>query len=136
MKKYSTEKEILNLVELFETATISREAWKHAEHLTVALYYITHHDIETATEKMRSGIFKLLREGFKVDLVKEIRQTSLPTGLIRIIRSDSIATNICFRTKLGGDLLREICPATRRCPYRFGPDDSASKVRILDLGLT
>ena len=72
MKKYSTEKEILNLVELFETATISREAWKHAEHLTVALYYITHHDIETATEKMRSGIFKLLREGFKVDLVKEM----------------------------------------------------------------
>ena len=72
MKKYSTEKEILNLVELFETAAISREAWKHAEHLTVALYYITHHDIETATEKMRSGIFKLLREGFKVDLEKEM----------------------------------------------------------------
>ena len=72
MKKYSTEKEILNLVELFETATISREAWKHAEHLTVALYYITHHDIETATEKMRSGIFKLLREGFKIDLEKEM----------------------------------------------------------------
>ena len=72
MKKYSTEKEILNLVELFETATISREAWKHAEHLTVALYYINYHDIETATEKMRTGIFKLLREGFKVDLVKEM----------------------------------------------------------------
>ena len=72
MKKYSTEKEILNLVELFETATISRDAWKHAEHLTVALYYITHHDIETATEKMRSGIFKLLREGFKIDLEKEM----------------------------------------------------------------
>ena len=72
MKKYSTEKEILNLVELFETATISRDAWKHAEHLTVALYYINYHDIETATEKMRTGIFKLLREGFKVDLVKEM----------------------------------------------------------------
>ena len=72
MKKYSTEKEILNLVELFETATISRDAWKHAEHLTVALYYINCHDIETATEKMRTGIFKLLREGFKVDLAKEM----------------------------------------------------------------
>jgi len=72
MKKYSSEKEILNLVELFETATISREAWKHAEHLTVALYYITNHDIETATNKMRSGILKLLREGFKVDLAKEM----------------------------------------------------------------
>ena len=72
MKKYSSEKAILNLVELFETATISREAWKHAEHLTVALYYITNHDIETATDKMRSGILKLLREGFKVDLAKEM----------------------------------------------------------------
>ena len=72
MKKYRSEKAILNLVELFETATISREAWKHAEHLTVALYYITNHDIETATDKMRSGILKLLREGFEVDLAKEM----------------------------------------------------------------
>lgn len=72
MKKYSNEKEILNLIELFETAAISREAWKHAEHLTVALYYLSHHDFDTATEKMRSGIFKLLREGFNLDLTKEM----------------------------------------------------------------
>jgi hypothetical protein len=71
MKRYSSEKEILNLVELFETATIAREAWKHAEHLTVALYYVSHHDLETATAKMRSGLFNLLRNGFKVDLTKE-----------------------------------------------------------------
>ena len=72
MKKYTSEEEILNLVELFETATISREAWKHAEHLTVALFYITHHDLETATDKMRNGILKLLREGFNLDLTKEM----------------------------------------------------------------
>jgi len=72
MKKYSSEKEILNLVELFETATISRDAWKHAEHLTVALYYLSHHDIEVATEKMRTGILNLLRTGFDVDLTKEM----------------------------------------------------------------
>ena len=72
MKKYTSEKEILNLVELFEAATISREAWKHAEHLTVALYYITHHDLETATDKMRAGIFNLLTTGFNVDLSKEM----------------------------------------------------------------
>ena len=71
MKRYTSEKEILNLVELFETATISREAWKHAEHLTIALYYITRHDLETATDKMRSGIFNLLRS-FGVDLAKEM----------------------------------------------------------------
>lgn len=72
MKRYSSEKEILKLIELFETATISREAWKHAEHLTVALYYITLYDLETATEKMRGGILKLLRDGFNLDLTKEM----------------------------------------------------------------
>src|SRR5262245_22445280 len=72
MKRYNSEKEILNLVESFESATISRDAWKHAEHLTVALYYLSHHDLETATEKMRTGILKLLREGFELDLTKEM----------------------------------------------------------------
>jgi hypothetical protein len=71
MKRYTSEKEILNLLESFESATISREAWRHAEHLTVALYYVWHHDLETATAKMRSGIFNLLR-AFKVDLTKEM----------------------------------------------------------------
>ena len=33
MKKYSNENEILDLVELFETATIPREDWKHRQHL-------------------------------------------------------------------------------------------------------
>jgi len=72
MKKYSSEKEILNLVELFESATISREDWKHREHLIVALYYVSHHDLETAIAKMRSGILNLLGNGFKVDLSKEM----------------------------------------------------------------
>jgi hypothetical protein len=72
MKIYSSEKEILDLVESFENASISREAWKHAGHLTVALYYVSNHDLDTATEKMRSGIFNLLRNGFKLDLTKEM----------------------------------------------------------------
>ena len=69
--RYETEKEIAEVVRTFEDATVSRDAWKHAEHLTVALHYLTHHDIETATEKMRSGIFKLLG-AFGVDLSKEM----------------------------------------------------------------
>ena len=71
-KRYESECEIDALVRSFEDATIGRDAWKHAEHLTVALYYLSHHDIDAATEKMRSGIFKLLRDGFSVDLTKEI----------------------------------------------------------------
>ena len=72
MKKYSTEKEIGDLVRSFEDATISRDDWKHAEHLIVALYYLSHHDAETAYEKMRGGIHNLLVKGFGVDLSKEM----------------------------------------------------------------
>ena len=72
MKRFKDEKEIAEVVRTFEGATISREAWKHAEHLTVALHYLTLHDMETATAKMRDGIFKLLTEGFDVDLSKEM----------------------------------------------------------------
>ncbi len=70
--RYKTEKEIAEVVRGFEDATINRDAWKHAEHLTVALHYLCLHDMDTATEKMRSGIFKLLTEGFEVDLSKEM----------------------------------------------------------------
>lgn len=71
MKRYTSEKEILEVLGSFENGTIAREAWGHPEHLTVALCYISRNDFETATEKMRSGIFNLLR-AFGVDLAKEM----------------------------------------------------------------
>lgn len=70
--KYENENEITGLVAAFECASIPREEWRHAEHLVVGLYYVTHHDIATAAARMRSGIFKLLRDGFAVDLEKEM----------------------------------------------------------------
>ncbi len=69
--KYKTEEEIFNIVRGFENDTISRADWRHAEHLTVALYYVSHHDLETALLKMRDGIFNLLKS-FDVDLEKEM----------------------------------------------------------------
>ncbi len=72
MKTYEKEEDILSLVRAFEDATVSREDWKHREHLIVALYYVSHHDLEFATDKMRSGILNLLENGFKVDLTKEM----------------------------------------------------------------
>jgi hypothetical protein len=72
LRKYENETEIVALVRSFEDATVSSEDWKHAEHLVVALYYLTRHHIDEATAKMRDGIFKLLREGFGVDLTKEM----------------------------------------------------------------
>ncbi len=37
---YQTEDEILRIVRAFENGTISRSEWRHAEHLTVAFYYV------------------------------------------------------------------------------------------------
>jgi hypothetical protein len=72
MKRFNTDEEIEGLVHSFEDATISRDAWKHPEHLTVALYYIIHNGLDAATDKMRTGIYKLLSDGFGVDLSKEM----------------------------------------------------------------
>jgi hypothetical protein len=71
-RKYETAEDVLALVRSFEAATISRDEWKHPEHLIVALYYVSHYDVETAIKKMRSGILNLLANGFKVDLTKEM----------------------------------------------------------------
>lgn len=62
----------MSLVRSFEEATVSRDDWKHAEHLIVALYYVSHYDIVTATIKMRAGIQNLLAKGFSPDLLKEM----------------------------------------------------------------
>ncbi|MCC6327560.1 MAG: hypothetical protein IT174_03520 [Acidobacteria bacterium] len=72
MKRYLSEDEIMELVRSFEACTIRREDWHHAEHLVVALFYLNNHDIDAATEKMRLGIFSLLRNAFEVDLDKEM----------------------------------------------------------------
>jgi hypothetical protein len=69
---YETKEDIFSLVRSFEDASIPRDEWKHAEHLIVALYYVSHHDIVTAAMKMREGILNLLVKGFDVDLSKEM----------------------------------------------------------------
>ncbi len=71
MRIYNNENEIISLVESFEAGTIAEKDWRHAEHLIVALFYLSRHDFETALEKMRSGIFNLLKS-FGVDLSKEM----------------------------------------------------------------
>ncbi len=72
MKHYSHEHEITELVRTFENASIGRDAWKHAEHLVVALWYVDRLPFDEAVETMRRGLFKLLVDGFKVDLEKEM----------------------------------------------------------------
>jgi hypothetical protein len=72
LRKYKTEKEIYALLSSFEEATISREEWKHAEHLVVALCYLERNDLDAATAKMRGGILHLLEKGYGLDLAKEM----------------------------------------------------------------
>lgn len=68
---YQSEKEIFEILRGFENGTIEREDWRHNEHLTVACYYAFHYDYETALDRMRVGIFNLLKS-FAIDLSKEM----------------------------------------------------------------
>ncbi len=71
MRRFETEKEIHDLVRAFYDATVKREDWKHAEHLTVGLYLVMNYELELAIGKMREGLLRLLRaQG--VDLTKEM----------------------------------------------------------------
>ena len=126
--RYKKEHEIAEVVRTFEDATISRDAWKHAEHLTVALFYLCNDDIGNATEKMRKGLFKLLGS-FGVDLTKEmpyhetltifwmrtvsdfhasknggsrsIKPMNSSPHMTKITRSGFTAASFCFRTRRG-----------------------------------
>ena len=70
--RYKTENEVLDVVRSFENGTIPREKWKHAEHLTVALYYAKNSpSLPEAANKMRNGIFNLLKS-FGIDFSKEM----------------------------------------------------------------
>lgn len=70
--KYEDKEEIERVVREFESATVSREEWKHPEHLIVALRYVCDNGLEEASARMRRGILNLLENGFKVDLSAEM----------------------------------------------------------------
>jgi hypothetical protein len=92
--KYKHESEVVDLVRSFEDATVSRDGWKHAEHLVVALYYLTRHDLETAYGKMKSGILNLLVKGFDVDLTKEMPyHETITLFWMRVVAEYNSSTN-------------------------------------------
>jgi hypothetical protein len=101
MKIYKTENDIKILVEAFENGTVSEAEWRHAEHLVVALYYLSKHDFDAALKKMRDGIFNLLG-AFKVDLSKEMPyHETLTVFWMRTVDD--------FRRSKNGALMHEIC---------------------------
>jgi hypothetical protein len=103
--KYTTENDVAELVRSFEECTISREEWKHAEHLLVALTYVTRYDADVAVEKMRSGILRLL-EAFGVDLkIENPYHETLTVFWIRTIRDFSASNTGMSLPELVGDLI-------------------------------
>lgn len=69
---FKNEMELAEIVRKFEDASIDRDAWKHAEHLVVALCYVKRYGLDDGLVKMRDGLFGLLTRGFHVDLTKEM----------------------------------------------------------------
>lgn len=60
MSYYSSETEIENLVRAFETCTIDKTEFKHAQHLTVAAWYVQTLGKNAALDRMRSGLLSFL----------------------------------------------------------------------------
>ena len=114
--KYKSENEILTVVRDFENGTISRDGWRHAEHLTVALYYLSHHDYETALTKMRDGIFNLLR-AFEVNLSKEMPyHETLTLFWMRTVADFSNSNNGASMTEKANELVEKF---DKDYPLRF-----------------
>ena len=53
---YRDAHEIAALVRGFESCTLPFARWTHEAHLTVALWFLAHHDPDEATERIRHGI--------------------------------------------------------------------------------
>lgn len=60
MSYYSSETEIENLVRAFETCAIDKTEFKHAQHLTVAVWYVQTLGKSVALDRMRSGLLTFL----------------------------------------------------------------------------
>ena len=57
---YSSETEIEDVVRGFETCTTDKSAFKHREHLTVAVWYLQTMDTKAAVERMRTGLLRFV----------------------------------------------------------------------------
>jgi hypothetical protein len=57
---YSSEDEIERVVRGFETCETDKSAFKHQQHLTVAVWYLQGLDIKAAVERMRTGLLRFI----------------------------------------------------------------------------
>ena len=57
---YSSEDEIESVVRGFETCETDKSAFKHREHLTVAVWYLQTLDTEAAVERLRMALLRFV----------------------------------------------------------------------------
>jgi hypothetical protein len=57
--RFNDDDEIRTLVEAFETCRFHPSEFKHYQHLTVALWYVSHLPFDEAAERTRTGIRRL-----------------------------------------------------------------------------
>lgn len=55
----TTETEYRNFIDHFESGTLPKEDWHHAEHVAVAFWYLHRFDTDEAIAKIRMGIQRL-----------------------------------------------------------------------------
>ena len=60
MSYYHSETEIENVVRAFEACQIDKTEFKHAQHLTVAVWYVQTLGKDTALDRMRAGLLSFL----------------------------------------------------------------------------
>ena len=114
--RYKNLEEMTAIVESFERGTISRKNWRHAEHLTVALHYVSRHDFKTATTKMRAGIFNLLR-AFEIDLSHEMPyHETLTVFWLRTVADFFDSKNDCSTIEICNELIEKF---DKDYPLRF-----------------
>ena len=69
MSTYQTNAEIENVVRSFEACETDKDAFKHRDHLTVAIWYVETVGREAALERMRSSLMRFL-DHHEVDIKK------------------------------------------------------------------
>ena len=69
MAVYQNEAQIADVVRGFESCTTDKEAFKHQDHLTVAVWYLQDSNIQEATARLRTALLRFV-DHHQVDRAK------------------------------------------------------------------
>ena len=101
---YSSEHEIESVVRGFETCETDKSAFKHRDHLTVAVWYLQ--DSKTALDRMRAGLLRFIEHHgvppekysetvtvYWIDLIAE-KLAELPAGASLVTQCNYVISQI------------------------------------------